>query len=954
MILPSALLVFFLAANGITVLALLAAKRRGRRLYRRTQTLRSSLISAVIDRDRSGFDKLVRRYSGLAIRLWADLRATFYFTDREAEPVLEVFRSSGIEARLLRRLRSRRPLERFRAARMLLPLVSPGIVSAITEALHRETREFVRIALVKDLLAADLPAAYDAIAESLRDCGMGYFRSVRAMLSAVGNGFVDWARDRLVPSDPGFAVAVLAGARTHPAPWLRDFVLICLDHDDPRIRSSAIEAAESLYPEMLAGRAEDPGADIVTRRASLRAQADMSYPLDLEPFAEYLTDPTLRDVAASSLAEYLGRYPEEVGRILELLARMPDSEAARALAGVLGVRLPFLFVSGEDPGRCRRVVEGLAASGRSSEIIALLNSNRDPGLEGFLLEWIRPYLGTVPEFRRDCAGYLEPRLRETLGIAPEEIPKSTRKIPLTRRDRLRLVFVLAAVVAVPSAAIAYGLSGATIGRTWILLREIFRLFTWGFAFYAVFLNLVYIVLLLLAARNLGVQGRYWAVLDKEFLFTPGIMPSISILAPAYNEEKTVLESVHSLLSLQHPDYQVIVVNDGSSDDTMGVLTKAFDLERMDPSRTGSLATAPVRGVYRSPGNPKLLVVDKENGGKADALNAGINLARCDYICSIDSDSLLEPDALLRMTAEVLTSDVETVAVGGNILPVNGCTVERGMLQKIGLPSNRIARFQTIEYLRSFIAGRLGWAQVNALLIISGAFGLFRRDRVLEIGGYLTGRGEFKRDTVGEDMELVVRLVRKMRESRRKYRIRYAATANCWTEVPESLGSLYKQRDRWHRGLVEIMTWHRSLLFNPKYGSAGLLAFPYFLVFEVIGPFYEFAGYPLMILGFAVGALSLPVFLVMFSAVLLFGLLISLVSLALSERDIVYFRPAELARLLGYSILENFGFRQLMGWVRVFSVLQLLTRNKGWQKLERKGFQGSTVPVPAPSPPLPGR
>ena len=696
------------------------------------------------------------------------------------------------------------------------------------------------------------------------------------------------------------------------------------------------------------------GADIVTRRASLRSDTEVSYPLDLDRFAGYLEDPTLRDVALSSLIDYFSRFPEEIDRTLELLAGLEDSEASRALAGALGGRLPFLLVSGEGPERCRPVVEGLAASGRSSEIIALLNSNREPGLEDLLLRWIRPFLAAVPEFRRDCAAYLEPRLRDVLGIAPGEVPKSVRKIPLTRADRVGLAFLLAAVLVLPSAAIVFGLSGATIGRTWILVREVFRLFTWGFAFYAVALNLIYILLVLLAGRNLGTQAKYWSVLDKEYLFTPGILPSISILAPAYNEEKTVLESVHSLLALQHPDYQVIVINDGSSDDTMGVLEREFDLERMDPSRTGSLATAPVRGVYRSPGNAKLLVVDKENGGKADALNAGINLARCEYVCSIDSDSLLEPDALLRMTAEVLTSDTETVAVGGNILPVNGCTVERGMIQRIALPTNRIARLQTIEYLRSFIAGRLGWAQLNALLIISGAFGLFRRDRVLEIGGYVTGRGEFNRDTVGEDMELVVRLVRRMRETGRKYRIRYAATANCWTEVPENLAGLYKQRDRWHRGLVEIMTWHRKMLFNPRYGSAGLLAFPYFLVFEIIGPFYEFAGYPLMILGFATGALHLPVFAVMFSAVLLFGLLISLVSLALSERDIVYFRPAELASLLGYSVLENFGFRQLMGWVRVFSFTGLLFRNKGWQKLDRKGFLRSTGPGPVPSLPREGR
>ena len=947
MTLPLAILFFFLAADVTAVAALLVTKKRRRGAYQHAQQVRAALSSAVIDRNLSGMDRLIRRYPDLSVRLWADLRAIFSFSARDVEPVQALFRAAGVEARLLRKLRSRRPLKRFRSARMLFPLVSSETAAPIVDALRRETKDFIRLALVKDLLAVNEAAAFDGIAESLRDCGMGYFRSVRAMLASSGTRFIGWARSRVGSEDLGNTIAVLAGARVHATAWLREYVRSRLDHDDPRVRSTAIEAAQTLYPELLAGRAEDPEADIVTRRAALQSEAEVSYPLDLKRFAEYLGDPTLRDVAVYSLNDYLTRYPEEIDRTLDLLAELEDPEAARALAGALGSRLPFLLVSGEDPERCRPVVEGLAGSGRSSEILALLNSNRDPGTEDLLLRWIRPFLDTVPGFRKDCAAYLEPRLRDVLGIVPWEIPKSTRKIPLTRADRIGLTILLGAVILLPTVGIAIGLGGSTFGRIWILVREIFRLFTWGFSFYAVALNLIYILLVLLAGRNLGTQAKYWSALDKEYLFTPGILPSISILAPAYNEAKTVLQSVHSLLTLQHPDYEVIVVNDGSSDDTMSVLEREFDLERVDPGGTGTLATAPVRGVYRSRANAKLRVVDKENGGKADALNAGINLARCEYICSIDSDSLLEPDALLRMTAEVLTSDVETAAVGGNILPVNGCTVERGMIQKIALPTNRIAGLQTIEYLRSFIAGRLGWSQLNALLIISGAFGLFRRDRVLEIGGYVTGRGEFKRDTVGEDMELVVRLVRRLRETRRKYRIRYAATANCWTEVPEDLAGLYKQRDRWHRGLVEIMTWHRGMLLNPRYGSAGLLAFPYFLIFEMIGPFYEFAGYPLMIAGFATGALHPPVFIVMFSAVLLFGLLISLVSLALSERDIVYFRPVELARLLGYSILENFGFRQLMGWVRVFSFAGLLLRNKGWQKLERKGFrQAQGTPVPA--------
>ncbi|PKL23897.1 MAG: hypothetical protein CVV47_11550 [Spirochaetae bacterium HGW-Spirochaetae-3] len=946
MIIPLAVFGFFLAANVVALLSLFANKHRGRTSFLNAQRIRGALSDAVLDGDFGGLERLLRKNPEEALMLWRDLRTAITFSAAEIEPIQELFRSTGIERMILRRLRSGNARKRYGATHMIRPLVSPSNIGSVIEALRREKKEFIRLSLVKDLLASGDKTGFDGIAESLDGCSMGYFKSVRAMMASSGHRFIGWAHNNLGTDDPGRVILILSGAMTHVTVWLKDYVQTHLGHDDPMVRSTAIETAEAIYPDLLAEQADDPDTDIVTRRVSIRCLAQTAYPLDLDRFVGFFSDPTVQDVATAALTGYVSRYPEEVERIVSRLRGIGDPATRRSIASCLAGRLPFLLVSGDDPARCRPIVEGMLEAGKSAGLIAFLNYNRDPDIEDEILGWIEPYLGTGSAFRKECAAYLEPRLRAELGIEPYETPKSSRKIPLSKSNRIALAAILGLIILFPIAAIAAGLSGATIGRSWIVAREAFRRFTWGFGFYAVALNCIYLALIYLARINLLSQAEYWKLLDREYLFTPGLLPSISILAPAYNEAKTVVQSVQSLLTLAYPDFQVIVINDGSSDDTMGVLSEEFALERIDPTTSGTLPTAPVRGVYRSPGYAKLLVIDKENGGKADALNAGIDLASCEYICSIDADSLLEPDALLRMTAQVLTSDVETVAVGGNILPVNGCAVERGMLQSIALPENRYARLQTIEYLRSFIAGRLGWSQLNALLIISGAFGLFRRDRVLEIGGYMTGRGEFNRDTVGEDMELVVRLVKRMGEARKKYRVRYASSANCWTEVPEDLGSLFKQRDRWHRGLIEIMTWHREMLFNPKYGTAGLLAFPYFLIFEVIGPFYEFAGYPLLFIGFATGALHWHIFAIMFSAVLLFGLLISTVSLMLSERGVVYFRRRELAALLGYSVIENFGFRQLMGWVRVFSSVSMLVKNKGWQKLERKGFSSGPAAAAA--------
>jgi peptidoglycan-N-acetylglucosamine deacetylase len=928
---------FFLLANLIALLFLFIGKARGRAEFKRVQLIRGALSDAVLLGDRAGLERLVSRHPEEALMLWRDMRATLTFSADAMEPIQEIFRSTGIEKKLFRLLRSAFALKRFRAALVIRPLVAPSNMSEIIRALAREKREFIKLALAKNLIDSGDQVAFDGIARSLERCSVGYFKSVRAMLASAGPRFIGWAHSRIRSEEAGIRIAILAGAKSHVTKWLKAYVKANVGDDDPMVRSTALETAEYLYPDILADAAYRPELDIVSRRVAIRCLAQISYPLDVERFISFFADPSVQDIAVQALAGYLSAHPEEVERAAGCIQQAADPDVRRGLAVALAHRLPYLLVSSEDINRCKPIVEGMIEAGKSAAIIAFLNANRNALTEELLLQWLKPYLDTRILFREECAAYLNEELRDLLGIQAHELPKSSRKIPLTRADRVGLSALLALIILIPVAGMAIGLAGATIGRAWIVAREVFRQFTWWFGYYSVSLNCIYILLLVFAQKKLRSQAAYWQLLDKEYLFTPGMLPSISILAPAYNEEKTVVQSVHSLLTLEYPDFEVIVINDGSADGTMDTLMREFELERIDPAMSAALPTAPIRGVYRSPSYAKLLVIDKENGGKADALNTGINLARCDYLCSIDSDSLLEPDALLRMTAQIITSDIETIAVGGNILPVNGCTVERGMLQSIALSKNSVAGLQTIEYLRSFIAGRLGWSSVNALLIISGAFGLFRRDRVLEIGGYMTGRGEFNRDTVGEDMELVVRLVRRMGDTRRPYRVRYASSANCWTEVPEDMRSLYKQRDRWHRGLVEIMTWHRKMLFNPKYGTAGLLAFPYFLIFELIGPFYEFAGYPFLIIGFVTGALHWHIFLIMFSAVMLFGLLISIISLGLSERGIVYFRHKELASLLGYSLIENFGFRQLMGWSRVFSSVSLLFKNKGWQKLERKGF-----------------
>lgn len=454
----------------------------------------------------------------------------------------------------------------------------------------------------------------------------------------------------------------------------------------------------------------------------------------------------------------------------------------------------------------------------------------------------------------------------------------------------------------------------------------------GFIGYFVALNGGYLLLNLTSMLSLR---RYMALRadmgdDAAYL---GIEPAISLLVPGYNEEATICTSVRSMLQLQYPDFELVVINDGSRDRTLEVLVEAFDLVRYPQPLRRAVDHKPVRGVYRSRRHPNLRVIDKENGGKADALNAGINAARHGLFCAVDADSILQRDSLLRVVQPFL-EDERTVAAGGTVRIANGSRVVGGFLVEAGLPDTLIARFQIVEYLRAFLFGRLGWSPLNAVLIISGAFGLFDRQRVIDAGGYRT-------DTVGEDMELVVRLHRYHLERRIPYRIRYLPDPICWTEAPEDYGTLGRQRSRWQRGLAESLAGHVRLFLGPRRGAAGWLAWPFMALFEWVGPLVEIAGYAFMIGGFIAGVVS-PVALAVFLLVAIgMGILLSANGLLLETLSFkVYNRKRDMIALFAVAVLENFGYRQLNTLWRIRGMWQWASRRKhNWGVMRRSGRWG---------------
>jgi cellulose synthase/poly-beta-1,6-N-acetylglucosamine synthase-like glycosyltransferase len=458
--------------------------------------------------------------------------------------------------------------------------------------------------------------------------------------------------------------------------------------------------------------------------------------------------------------------------------------------------------------------------------------------------------------------------------------------------------------------------------------------------YFALLNVVYLAFTAIAWRSLARHLRARGHAPDQEVFSSPVTPPVSVLVPAYDEAPTIVESVRSLLALRYPEHEVIVVNDGSSDETLERLVEAFSLVPVRKALRTLLPTAPIRGVYVSRHKRNLWVVDKENGGKADALNAAINASRYPYICAIDADAILEEDALLRVARPIIEEPEIVVATGGIVRIANGCTIAGGRVLDVRLPSSRLATLQVLEYFRAFLIGRVGWSRLNALLIISGAFGLFRRSLVEEVGGYSSA-------TVGEDIELVVRLHRHLRERGERYRIEFVPDPVCWTEAPETMRQLARQRRRWQRGLGETLWRHRRVAGNGRYGALGTAAVPYFLLFEFLGPLVELLGLPAILVWWLFGELSLVFLVGFFVVALLLGVLLSLAALVLEEHSFRRHRDGqEVARLVGFSVIENVGYRQLVAFWRFLAFFDLARRRTDWGDMRRKGF------VTMPEAPLP--
>lgn len=474
------------------------------------------------------------------------------------------------------------------------------------------------------------------------------------------------------------------------------------------------------------------------------------------------------------------------------------------------------------------------------------------------------------------------------------------------------------------------------------MRALLNVLNDSLFFYYLASNLVYLVLLIVALLASRAHHQHLASLRLERMKLSPLTPPITLIAPAHNEEGSIIPSVRSLLRIDYPELEVVVVNDGSKDRTLAKLTEEYQLEPAHILYIPHIRSAAVRAVYRSLREPRLIVVDKEPGGsKADAVNAGLNAATSPYTCVVDADSMLESDALMRIMVKILEDPKRVVAAGGIVRVLNGCTLSGGKIRRVRLPRSPIVIIQVIEYLRAFLVGREGWGAANMLTIISGAFGVFRRDVILRVGGY-------RAEAIGEDFDLVARIHRMMLEEKKEYRIEFVPDPVCWTEVPPTAKSLGRQRARWHKGLIDTLIKNTDMLFRPKYGRIGSIAFPYMWIFEWFAPVLELVGLAAIALAAILGVLSRTFFIEFLIYGYLFAAMISVG--AVLQEEVTYRRYndwRDVALLILFCFLEQIPYRQLHLVWRLQGMWQYARGDLTWRPMERVGLEAATPTQPRP-------
>jgi cellulose synthase/poly-beta-1,6-N-acetylglucosamine synthase-like glycosyltransferase len=931
----------------------------GQKIYRKRQASINFEVQRLLT-EKFIFDKdvsIVCR-SKRFMRNFFDLSQKFKFSQSSLDAVYGCLCIRKYIKKLIKNINSKNEYIRIRAIAYLSLFKNEEIKNVLCERLNIEQKDHVRILIVNGLKYNLDETVIKCIITSLLNSRRYYqSRVIQILKKYIDQSTYDLS---LQLNSPLLEVR-------------ESFVEIALGVYHPNFKKPLIETLQEIENHYISGNslllknAKKPRIDRLYHQTLTALTNYYNYDLGNLKYLSHNDDSVVK-IAVDSLAkkgdfstiEYLLGFSSQTQRdyiftegiiticeknktyykdIYNLFLTSDSNRKKQLIAGVLSKKMDYLILTIKDDSNFQSLISFMIKSKFSINIVNWLNYNKNLEIENNILKIITPIAKTNHDFYLELNNYLRKDLFQKMGFIYSFVPGKDRPVtdPETRKTKWLAMFLFISFISLPIFFIVFNIN--------LILNSPFKIIATGyivginrsFIVYYMIVNFLYLFFAFVSLAEYNSQERLWSIKNEDFLYEDGIISPISILVPAYNEEISIVDSVRSLLSLKYPVYEVIVVNDGSKDKTLQNLIDAFELKRVDYVYENFIPTMPIKAVYKNKFYTKLTLIDKQNGGKADSLNLGINFAKYDYVCGIDADSIIESNGLLRMMSSVLDHDSITLALGGSIVPVNGATVSHGVVEEYRLPKSMLAKFQTIEYIRAFNAGRLGFSRMKCFLIVSGAFGLFEKRMIREVGGYLTA-SNMRKDTVGEDMELVVRIARKASEENLKYRIQYVPMARCYTEVPEERKSLFAQRNRWQKGLIDTLSFHRKMIFNRKYGTNGTIAMPYFFIFEMLGPVLEIQIYLTLIVGLFFGIFDGVLLLLLFAVTVGLGMFVTLISIFLQEKYTEPFSIKDTIKLVFYTILENFGWRQFVSIYRSFGYFTSFKKNHNWGVMKRKGFK----------------
>ncbi len=857
--------------------------------------------------------------------------------------------------RMKHQLNAFRSYQRKMAAFYLGRLRTKDAYSALFERFKKEKNEAVKLRLISQLRYGLEPHMIDPIVLSLKGSSSRYHERLCVLLGDNYKRIYPYFPSYEQEEDYDIVLGLISMARFHADAFLTSYMINTLQSltvSSPYTKAQTDLLMNNILknllkhtPELLTSKPYLTHEDERIKHYAILALSNMHDKSVLKILIEGFDKSPLDETRVEALSELVYQKRSHLDYLLKRFNALTTYQQTK-LSDVFAYRIDYILLKYEtiDDNIIKQILKNMVTKNMVEPLIEFLNHNHDITLQSFIVQHLKPALEENNTMKVHFQRHLNSSVLTAFDYQPLPILEKPKETPPFEPKKIRwlLKWLTLNLLLFPTIfVIRHGNELLSIDITVILQTFIVDVNIY-LIFYFSIINVIYVLLLFFAFKGSKKHINLAATRKYSLLFTDHLLPGISVIAPAYNEEANIIESVTSLLNLKYPSSDVVVVNDGSKDQTLTTLIEHFELERKHMNINQHIGTKPVRGIYTTKDIPNLIVVDKVNGGKADALNVGINVSQKSYVCGIDADSVLEGDALLKLTSVMLDDTKPFVALGGNIYPANGFQFDHGKVIKRGLPKETLCRFQTIEYMRAFTSGRIGWSELRSLLIISGAFGLFEKESLIRTGGYLTSSSVHHKDTVGEDMELVVRLTLEALKRKEPYRVAYVYNAYCYTELPSDAGTLLKQRNRWQRGLIDILSYHRRMGFNPTYKQVGLLGYPYYFIFEFMGPFFEAQGYLMLLLALVLGLLSPLIILGIFTVSIVFGVVISLASLYMSEKEVLMLNKKETALIMLFAVLENFGYRQMISLHRVSSTIKAIRETGQWGSQKRKGFQKTTT------------